>query len=491
MKRFSHNIVVISAIVAFLSIGLCLSLILSEKTAQADSPPTITTFAGCVCYDGASIWVANYGRNNVTKVRTSDGSILGTYNVGSRPSHICSDGNSIWVTNEGSNSVTKLKASDGTIIGTYNVGSKPSGICFDGNGIWVANYGSETVTKLRASDGTILGTYNGGSRPSDICSDGNSIWVTNDDGSNHVTKLRANDGTILGTYTVGIGPFGICSAGSSVWVTNAGSNSVTKLRASDGSTIGTYNVGSFPQNVCFDGVNIWVTNAGSNNVMKLQASDGSIISTYDTGMVLGICFDGANIWVLNGGSMTMTRLPVIPASKSSPKASEPPPKIGQASAPQIPSNILPIIIIACVIGLVIFLLIYFLRRSPPPDGLFELVCKAVKEYELPIRTNNERAIQLALYEYLIRDFPSIKMEPQTEYRDRPDLVIKHIAIEIKAPTSNASLENLLPKCMKYGKFYSKIIFALFAREYSESKLDQVKEEIRRRYPEITARFIPK
>ena len=152
------------------------------------------------------------------------------------------------------------------------------------------------------------------------------------------------------------------------------------------------------------------------------------------------------------------------------------------------------IIIVCAIGLAVFLLIrlvQWINEVKKRDESFERVCKAIEKYKLPIRTNNERAIQVGLYEYLIKSFPMIKMEQQTEDRDRPDLVIKHIAIEIKAPTRNTSLENLLPKCMKYGKFYNKIIFVLFAREYSESKFEQVKEEIHKNYPKLTARFIPK
>jgi len=446
MKCFFHNIVVISVMVAFLSIGLCLSPILSEETVQADSPPTITTFAGYICYDGVSIWVANYADNNVTKLRVSDKTILGTYNVGIRPWRLCSDGNNIWVANSDSHNITKLRASDGTILGTYNVGSKPSGICSNGNSIWVTNYGNNNVTRLRASDGTMLGTYDVGSKPSGICSDGNSIWVTNN-----------------------------------------GSHNVTKLRASDGSIIGTYPVGSFPHYICFDGVNIWVINAGSNNVMKLQVADGGIIDTYATDGVVGICFDGANIWVVNAGSMTVTRLPAIPPA-------EPSPKIDQISAPQIHPNILPIIISSCIAGLAIFLLIRLLKwRIRKRDELFERVCKAIKEYVPPPRHSPiEIAYHWALFEYLRSKFGNkVELETRMEDGARPDITIDHVAIEVKGPTGAGDLDTLITKCWKFSQHYKNIIFVLFAPKYRPQKLEQVKAEIRKRYPEISARFIPK
>ena len=73
--------------------------------------------------------------------------------MGTNPSGIAFDGANIWVTNCGSNNVTKLRASDGAVLGTYAVGTSPAGIAFDGANIWVANSGSNNVMKLRPSDG--------------------------------------------------------------------------------------------------------------------------------------------------------------------------------------------------------------------------------------------------------------------------------------------------------------------------------------------------
>jgi DNA-binding beta-propeller fold protein YncE len=44
--------------------------------------------------------------------------------------------------------VTKLRASDGTVLGTFAVGSFPVGVAFDGANIWVASSGRNTVSKL-------------------------------------------------------------------------------------------------------------------------------------------------------------------------------------------------------------------------------------------------------------------------------------------------------------------------------------------------------
>lgn len=44
--------------------------------------------------------------------------------------------------------VAKRRASDGSIAGTFAVGTNAQGVAFDGVNIWVANGGSNTVTKL-------------------------------------------------------------------------------------------------------------------------------------------------------------------------------------------------------------------------------------------------------------------------------------------------------------------------------------------------------
>jgi DNA-binding beta-propeller fold protein YncE len=61
---------------------------------------------------------------------------------------VAGEGANIWVANQGSNIVTKLRASDGAILGMFGVGNQPAGVAFDGANIWVANQGSNTVSKL-------------------------------------------------------------------------------------------------------------------------------------------------------------------------------------------------------------------------------------------------------------------------------------------------------------------------------------------------------
>jgi YVTN family beta-propeller protein len=147
--------------------------------------------------------------------------------VGSEAMGVAFDGADIWVANFGSNDVTKLQASTGAQLGTFGVGRSPSGVAFDGANIWVANFRDDNVTKLRASTGKVLGTFAVRTNPVGVAFDGANIWVANGGGT--VTKLRTSDGAVLGTFAVGGEPFAVAFDGANIWVTNANSNTVSKL----------------------------------------------------------------------------------------------------------------------------------------------------------------------------------------------------------------------------------------------------------------------
>ena len=96
------------------------------------------------------------------------------------PGHLAFDGENIWVTNNNiaDSTVTKLRASDGALLGTFPVvGAGASGITFDGENIWVTSPRSSIVTKLRASDGALLGSLIVGQDPRGITFDGANVWV--------------------------------------------------------------------------------------------------------------------------------------------------------------------------------------------------------------------------------------------------------------------------------------------------------------------------
>jgi hypothetical protein len=261
-----------------------------------------------VAFDGTNIWIANQGSNNVTELRASDGSSVGSFPVGASPADIAFDGANIWVTNYSDNNVTKLRASDGSTVGTFAAGLGPAGIAFDGANIWMTN-GDGNVTKLRASDGFKIGTFPLATgafiHPSGIAFDGANIWVTS---STALWKLRATDGAVL--LSIPATSQGIAFDGTNIWVTDnfqVPNSSVLKYSPS-GNNLGDFTVGHSPRRIAFDGSNVWVTNENDGTVTKLRAIDGVNLGTFPVGLTpQGIAFDGVNIWVANNGSNTVSK----------------------------------------------------------------------------------------------------------------------------------------------------------------------------------------
>jgi hypothetical protein len=261
-------------------------------------------FPAGLAFDGENMWVVNNGDDTVTKLRASDGAILGTFPVGSKPSDAVFDGANLWVTNSQSASVTKLRASDGTALGTFPVGNQPAGAAFDGSNIWVVNNTDSTLTELRANDGTMIGTFPAPGHAQQDAFDGANIWVSIGN-NNTVMKFRASDGAVLGTFGVGGQPRALAFDGANMWVANSSDNTVTKLRASDGTVLGTFPSGGVgAQTIVFDGINIWVGNNNSVSVTELRASDGTVVGTFTLSgaNIISLAFDGANIWVTHSSS---------------------------------------------------------------------------------------------------------------------------------------------------------------------------------------------
>jgi len=147
-----------------------------QGSVNVDAPSGVT-------FDGTNVWVANnIGNGAVTKVSgTGTPSILATYSTTqSFTQTVVFDGANIWTVNSGTLNISKIRASDGVVIGVYPITFNTVGMTFDGANIWVpSQFG---VYKYRASDGTLLGVF---PRPTtnygNAAFDGANIWVTNPD----------------------------------------------------------------------------------------------------------------------------------------------------------------------------------------------------------------------------------------------------------------------------------------------------------------------
>jgi hypothetical protein len=265
--------------------------------------------------DGADLWVVNYGDGTVSRVRASDGKLLGTWTGAS----VCVTGlaamGRIFVT--GYASPGRLYVIDPTQPAgavTTLTGSLPpftKGISFDGARIWTANVGG-SVSIVTLNPLSVETVTTGFITPNGILYDGAHIWVT-DIGTNPGKLLKLDfNGAIVQTVTVGHDPYFPVFDGTNIWVPNISSNSLTIVRASTSVVLATLTGNGLngPLTAAFDGERILVTNSVGNNISLWKATDLSPLGSVSTGAgttPTGACSDGLNFWVTFQGTSKLAR----------------------------------------------------------------------------------------------------------------------------------------------------------------------------------------
>src|ERR1700751_3132137 len=77
--------------------------------------------------------------NQLALLRWYGANVTANFATGGGPNGIAFDGSRIWVVNGPGNHVTKLRASDGAVLGIFPVGNVPGYAAFDGANVWVTN----------------------------------------------------------------------------------------------------------------------------------------------------------------------------------------------------------------------------------------------------------------------------------------------------------------------------------------------------------------
>ncbi len=163
---------------------------------------------GAVVDPDGNLWVATLGGNVVVKHNIANGTAtaypLGHYSYGLAPDR----NGHIWVSGWANSRISKIRRSDGAVVGTYLL---PAGchrgvaITADGH-VWVANSCGNNVHRLD-SNGTVVATIAVGNTPTGVAVDkDNKVWVTNL-GSSNASRIDPATNTVDGTFAVGNGPY--------------------------------------------------------------------------------------------------------------------------------------------------------------------------------------------------------------------------------------------------------------------------------------------
>jgi hypothetical protein len=279
-----------------------------QYTVTSGGEPLGTTDVGnapqLVASDGADLWVANSLGDSVSRVRASDGELLGTWTGATRAWGVLVAMGRVFVT--GSTSPGRLYRIDPSdpagAVATLSsaLGNAPKGIAFDGQRIWTAN--DDSVSRITPGSPTFtVNNFGGFGDLQGVLYDGANIWVTEDGTPGTLKKLNSSGGVIT-TVTVGSNPVYPVYDGTNIWVPNAYSNSVSVVRPSDGVVLATLtgNGLSTMRAAAFDGQRILVTNL-TDSVSLFRAADFAPLGSFATGAdstPVGACSDGLNFWII-------------------------------------------------------------------------------------------------------------------------------------------------------------------------------------------------
>ncbi len=267
--------------------------------------------------DGADLWVASNLSGTVSRVRASDGKLLGTWTGATDAYGVLVAMGRVYVTGgtaPGSLYEIDPPGAPGAVTTVANtLANGPLGISYDGQRIWVAAL--EGVSIITLNPTTVTNVTAGFTAPDGIIFDGANIWVS-DFGDNKLKKLNS-DGSIALSVNVGAGPAFPAFDGINIWVPNfdASPASVTVVRATGplaGTVIATLTGNGLgtPNQAAFDGERVLVTNLNSHSVSLFRASDLTAIGSFTTGastFPLGASSDGVNFWITLNGATQLAR----------------------------------------------------------------------------------------------------------------------------------------------------------------------------------------
>ncbi|MEI6478343.1 MAG: beta-propeller fold lactonase family protein [bacterium] len=294
----------------------------NDASAGLVSPVDIGTnpYDVAVSPDGAFAYASNFTDGTVSRIRTSDDTVVAGITVGANPIGVAfsQDGAFAYVTNSGAGTVSRIRTSDDTVTATITVGTVPYGVSFSPDSVfaYVTNGGDGTVSRIRTSDDTVTATITVGSTPRGVAIAANGAFAyAANSGPGTVSRIRTSDDTVTATITVGTAPVGleVSSDNSFAYVTNGGDGTVSRIRTSDDTVTATITVGSGPSGVAIskDTSFAYATNTGAGTVSRIQTSDDTVTATVTVGTTpqdVSLSPDGSFAYVVNYGSNTVSRV---------------------------------------------------------------------------------------------------------------------------------------------------------------------------------------
>jgi len=271
--------------------------------------------------DGSDVWVPNLADGTVTRIRASDGALLGTWTGAELPRALIPAMGKVFVV--GGNATGALYLIDpmqapGAMTAIATIGAAPTDVAFDGENLWSANFGAHSVSIIVPGSWAVTSQSLGTVQPTGLLYDGHHMWVTAYNAATLAGSILrlASDGSVMQTVPVGEAPGYPAFDGANLWVPNRPEDSVSVVRAIDGAVHKTFSAAngnqnglSEPEMAAFDGQRVLVTD-NNGGVSLFRSTDLSPLGFFPTPGVtspFGVCNDGISFWISFFGSAAIGR----------------------------------------------------------------------------------------------------------------------------------------------------------------------------------------
>lgn len=263
-----------------------------------------------------SIWVADYGGDQVQRVDPRTGKVLARITVGEAPIWLQPDGRWLWVANYQAASVYRIDPRTNRVHGTFAVGNEPEGIAIADGTVWVTNQLDGTLSRLSQRTGRPTGKpVVVGGEPIYVIAAGSRLWLTNSDEGRqtfHRVEVRdARTGRLLRERSFGHEPFRPLLAFGSLWVTDYHDGVVFRLDPDTLATQARLRVGRNPDAVYADRGSVWLDNDGAASLTRIDPHADRVVSTIRLpGAPRSMVRAGATLWVAGFDDGVLYRVPV-------------------------------------------------------------------------------------------------------------------------------------------------------------------------------------
>jgi YVTN family beta-propeller protein len=249
------------------------------------------------------------GSSGIVEVNAASGRLVSATQLAGTPGAVGGGGGSVWVADPGAGEVSRIDPGSGVVVDQVLVGGEPGSIVGGDGAIWVASTVGATVTRIDPTTEAVTQTISlPGANPGGIAYGDGALWVT-DSVKHELFEIDPTTGSLQRTLSLDVQPSAVVIAGGTIWVAGYSNATVERLDPTSGRIEARVRVGDGPGALAFGAGSLWVANSLDSTVSRIDPSTLAVTATIpvDSGPT-ALAFAGGTVWVANQYSATVSRI---------------------------------------------------------------------------------------------------------------------------------------------------------------------------------------